>query len=261
MENYLEYQTTFEVLCAIDKKIEEGGGGGGGIPDAPKDGSIYGRKDGEWAKVEGGGSTGKVIDLDGKSQEELAAIFAELYPIIHDSSDEIYNISVYRTFEHAGFPYTYKAKAVSFTTPQENWVGIGFATPQWDTSTSKFYMVMLQDNGELYLRETNVGAPQEDWEKLQIDGEGNVIAGNGYWLSRPFDEPSVHRFENQGRSIQCSVGDVVYPGALYSYIHYEDGLKNGYLYGNVIIGSDAYLGIWLVDANWQVSKVSFTKIN
>lgn len=31
------------------------GGGGGGIPDAPSDGNLYGRKDGDWEQVTGGG--------------------------------------------------------------------------------------------------------------------------------------------------------------------------------------------------------------
>lgn len=30
-------------------------GGGGGIPDAPSDGNLYGRKDGDWEQVTGGG--------------------------------------------------------------------------------------------------------------------------------------------------------------------------------------------------------------
>ncbi len=31
--------------------ISAGGGGGGGIPDAPADGTLYGRKDGQWAEI------------------------------------------------------------------------------------------------------------------------------------------------------------------------------------------------------------------
>jgi len=41
--------TATDVQAAIDEIVA--GGGGGGIPDAPSDGTLYGRKDGAWEEV------------------------------------------------------------------------------------------------------------------------------------------------------------------------------------------------------------------
>lgn len=45
-----DFDSPYAVQLAILDKIE--GGGGGGVPEAPKDGSLYGRKDGDWEKIE-----------------------------------------------------------------------------------------------------------------------------------------------------------------------------------------------------------------
>lgn len=47
-------QAGASVRCTA-QDIADLGGGGGGIPDAPSDGSLYGRKDGDWEQVTGGG--------------------------------------------------------------------------------------------------------------------------------------------------------------------------------------------------------------
>lgn len=50
-----------------------GGGGGGGLPEAPQDSKIYGRKDATWVEVPsgGGGTSGPVewVDIQNKPQE------------------------------------------------------------------------------------------------------------------------------------------------------------------------------------------------
>jgi len=44
-------------------------GGGGGIPDAPSDGKLYGRKDGDWEEVTGGGGgAAPVVTVTGTSR-------------------------------------------------------------------------------------------------------------------------------------------------------------------------------------------------
>lgn len=42
------YDSPFEVQYAILQQIESGGGG---VPEAPEDGKVYGRKDGDWAEI------------------------------------------------------------------------------------------------------------------------------------------------------------------------------------------------------------------
>lgn len=49
---------TDELWLWVDGAWQSRGSGGGGIPDAPSDGSTYGRKDGAWAAVAGGQDTG-----------------------------------------------------------------------------------------------------------------------------------------------------------------------------------------------------------
>lgn len=44
----------------------EGGGGGGGIPDAPEDGSLYARRDGDWEAISDS-STPPVVTVSGTS--------------------------------------------------------------------------------------------------------------------------------------------------------------------------------------------------
>lgn len=58
------YNSTYEIDLDILEAVKQGGGGGGNIPEAPKDGSTYGRKDGTWAKVTGGGDYVVVSSLD-----------------------------------------------------------------------------------------------------------------------------------------------------------------------------------------------------
>ena len=44
-----DFDSPYEVQLAILEAVE---GGGGGVPEAPEDGSLYGRKDGDWEKIE-----------------------------------------------------------------------------------------------------------------------------------------------------------------------------------------------------------------
>lgn len=46
------FDSAYSIQLAILEEVQ--GGGGGGIPDAPRDGKLYGRKDGDWSEVAGG---------------------------------------------------------------------------------------------------------------------------------------------------------------------------------------------------------------
>lgn len=67
-----------QCVCDHEVRIEEleQGGGGGGIPEAPEDGNIYGRQDGEWVEVTGGGSSVTI----GSSGE---------IPFVNNTSDDL----------------------------------------------------------------------------------------------------------------------------------------------------------------------------
>lgn len=60
------------------------GGGGGGIPDAPSDGSTYGRKDGAWAVVAGGGGSGDVVGPASAANNRIAVFDGTSGKLIKD---------------------------------------------------------------------------------------------------------------------------------------------------------------------------------
>ena len=69
---YFEHGRTFEyVEPGMWKSIGgSGGGSGGGIDDAPSDGLIYARKDGQWVEItSGGGGSVEWADVLNKPQE------------------------------------------------------------------------------------------------------------------------------------------------------------------------------------------------
>lgn len=57
---------------------------GGGIPDAPSDGSTYGRKDGAWAVVAGGGGSGDVVGPAGAVDNRIAVFDGTTGKLIKD---------------------------------------------------------------------------------------------------------------------------------------------------------------------------------
>jgi len=80
-------------LCAV---FNAGGGGGGiicpqiGVPEAPKDGEMYGRKDGDWEKVE----IGTILDAKDvrmdkavPASETVYTMVTNLHGIVGDSND------------------------------------------------------------------------------------------------------------------------------------------------------------------------------
>lgn len=63
------------------------GGGGGGIPDAPSDGNLYGRKDGDWEQVPGGGSETVSIVTESSAFTATPATHAGLSRYIRAGGD------------------------------------------------------------------------------------------------------------------------------------------------------------------------------
>lgn len=70
-ETLLKYPSVYAIDLEILDAVQQGGTGGG-LPDAPKDGTLYGRKDGKWTKVEGGSGDGyeKVAGIDITSEPD-----------------------------------------------------------------------------------------------------------------------------------------------------------------------------------------------
>lgn len=69
------YNSPYDVQLAILEQVE--GGSGGGIPEAPEDGKIYGRKDGDWAEI---GSNFEVVVAD-ELPEASADTMGKIYLI------------------------------------------------------------------------------------------------------------------------------------------------------------------------------------
>lgn len=74
--------------------IMAGGGGGGGIPDAPIDGNLYGRKDGDWEVVPaGGGSDGVTIVTEASTSTMTPATHAGRSKYVRAGGNVTFNTS------------------------------------------------------------------------------------------------------------------------------------------------------------------------
>lgn len=58
--------------------------GGGGIPDAPSDGNLYGRKDGDWEQVPGGGGSGDVTGPSSSVPDSIAVFDGSTGKVLKD---------------------------------------------------------------------------------------------------------------------------------------------------------------------------------
>lgn len=90
------YAKTDGAVYAMDDTGAEtplGGGGGGGIPDAPIDGSTYGRKDGVWVVVPGGGGYSPSIFSPDKAGGTLASQKKEYFSVGASAEVDLVNIA------------------------------------------------------------------------------------------------------------------------------------------------------------------------
>jgi hypothetical protein len=88
---HFEHGRTFEYVAPGMWKSIGGSGGGGGIDDAPSDGLIYARQDGQWVQItSGGGGSGPTdwADILNKPQpiKDLAAENAPKVSIVSGGS-------------------------------------------------------------------------------------------------------------------------------------------------------------------------------
>jgi hypothetical protein len=89
---HFEHGRTFEYVApGMWKSIGGSGSGGGGIDDAPSDGLIYARQDGQWVQITSGGGGGGPVewaDVLNKPQpiKDLAAENAPKVSIVSGGS-------------------------------------------------------------------------------------------------------------------------------------------------------------------------------